>query len=461
MEATIELITRESIPANDTWDLDGLYASGETWQADFKSLESQMQEYTSFQGTLGESAAKLKACLEFDMEFSRTLEKVHTFAHLRNDEDKTNNLHQGNYEKFSRLLTQYQQARSFINSEIMEIPEATMQGFLDHPELELYKLYLERQLRYRKHTLSKKEEALLAASSEIARAPNNAFDMLDNADLKLGTVKDEEGKEVAITHANLQSLLQKQDRRVRKEAFETFYRAYEDHKFTYSTLLSASIKKNIFYAQARNYSSVREMNLFYEDIPVEVQDQDGSRINVGLPAGLARVAIALAPDSILDEVSTELGPWAPAVRAGWDELENIPDCVLVEIVSGDEHVKIEKSLVVDDDEDILAVTELAAREIGKWEVILARSGEEALHAAREEAPDVILLDAMMPGLDGAATLAKLRQDPATAEIPVIFLTARVQKHEIERYREHGALGVIRKPFDALALPDEVRRLVGA
>ncbi len=272
MEATIELTTRDSIPANDTWDLDGLYASGETWQADFKSLESQMQEYASFQGTLGESAAKLKACLEFDMEFSRTLEKVHTFAHLRNDEDKTNNLHQGNYEKVTRLLTQYQQARSFINSEIMEISEATMQGFLDHPELELYKLYLERQLRYRKHTLSKKEEALLAASSEIARAPNNAFDMLDNADLKLGTVKDEEGKEVAITHANLQSLLQKQDRRVRKEAFETFYRAYEDHKFTYSTLLSASIKKNIFYAQARNYPSVREMNLFYEDIPVEVYD---------------------------------------------------------------------------------------------------------------------------------------------------------------------------------------------
>jgi oligoendopeptidase F len=272
MEAIEELITRDAIPANDTWDLDTLYAAGETWQADFQSLESQIQQYASFQGTLGESADKLKACLEFDMAFSRTLEKIHTFAHLRNDEDKTNNLHQGNYEKVTRLLTQYQQARSFINSEIMEIPEATMQGFLDHPDLELYRLYLERQLRYRKHTLSKKEEALLAASLEIARAPQNAFGMLDNADLKLGTVKDEEGREIAITHGNLQSLLQKQDRRVRKESFETFYKAYEDHKFTYSTLLSSSLKKDIFYAQARNYSSVREMNLFYENIPVKVYD---------------------------------------------------------------------------------------------------------------------------------------------------------------------------------------------
>ena len=272
MEAIEELTTRDAIPVNDTWDLDNLYASGETWQADFQSLESQMQQYTSFQGTLRESADKLKACLEFDMEFSRTLEKIHTFAHLRNDEDKTNDLHQGNYENVTRLLTQYQQARSFINSEIMEIPEETMQEFLNHPDLELYKLYLERQLRYRKHTLSNKEEALLAASSEIARTAHNAFGMLDNADLKLGTVKDEEGKEIAITHGNLQSLLQKQDRRVRKEAFETFYKAYEDHKFTYSTLLSSSIKKDIFYAQARNYPSVREMNLFYENIPTKVYD---------------------------------------------------------------------------------------------------------------------------------------------------------------------------------------------
>ncbi len=272
MEAIAELTTREALPVDDTWDLHGLYASGETWQADFQSLESQLDQYASFQGTLGESAAKLKACLEFDMMFSRTLEKVYTFAHLRNDEDKTNNHHQGNYEKVTRLMTRTQQARSFINVEIMAIPEAAMQGFLDDPQLELYKLYLERQLRYRAHTLSDKEEALLAASSEIARAPQNAFGMLDNADLKLGTVKDEKGNTIAITQGNLPSLLQKYDRRVRQETFETFYQAYENHKFTYSTLLSSSIKKDTFYAQARNYPSVREMNLYAENIPVEVYD---------------------------------------------------------------------------------------------------------------------------------------------------------------------------------------------
>ena len=72
---------------------------------------------------------------------------------------------------------------------------------------------------------------------------------------------------------------------------------------------------------------------------------------------------------------------------------------------------------------------------------------------------MILLDAMMPILDGPATMAKLREDPATATIPVIFLTARVQQHEVEHYLKLGAIGVISKPFSVMTLPDEVRRMV--
>ena len=122
-------------------------------------------------------------------------------------------------------------------------------------------------------------------------------------------------------------------------------------------------------------------------------------------------------------------------------------------------MKIEKIMIVDDDDDICAVAELSARRVGNWEVVVATSGQQALAMARDERPDVILLDAMMPLLDGPTTMAKLREDPATATIPVIFLTAKVQKHEIERYLTLGAIGVIRKPFNAMTLPDEIRRMV--
>ncbi len=122
-------------------------------------------------------------------------------------------------------------------------------------------------------------------------------------------------------------------------------------------------------------------------------------------------------------------------------------------------MKITKIMIVDDDEDICTVAALAARRVGGWDVVIAASGQEALAKARSERPDVILLDAMMPVLDGPATLVKLREEPSTATIPVIFLTAKVQRREVEHYKELGAIGVIRKPFDAMTLPDEVRRIV--
>lgn len=118
-----------------------------------------------------------------------------------------------------------------------------------------------------------------------------------------------------------------------------------------------------------------------------------------------------------------------------------------------------KVLIVDDDKNIRLVSEIAVRRIGKWDAVVAATGEEALERARTEQPDVILLDVMMPSLNGPATLALLREEPATASIPVIFLTAKVQKHEVERYMALGATGVIRKPFDVMTLADEIRRIV--
>lgn len=273
MDATTEPWTRSQLQERDTWNLKGLYASANDWQADCIALESQLGTYASFAGTLGTSAARLKACLEFDTQLSRTLESIYTYAHLRNDEDKTHTGHQAEYEKATQLLTRYQQACSFINPELMDIPEATMRDFLNDPELEFFKYHIEKQLRFREHTLSEKEEALLAASSEMARTPQNVFGMLDNTDLNLGQIEDAEKRTVQITHGNFQSLLQNYDRRIRRETFESVYKSYEQHQYTFTALLDGSLKKDMFYARARNYPSVREQALFTENIPVTVYDQ--------------------------------------------------------------------------------------------------------------------------------------------------------------------------------------------
>jgi oligoendopeptidase F len=147
-----------------------------------------------------------------------------------------------------------------------------VQGFLAEKELGFYRFHLEQILRYRDYTLSEKEEALLAASGEMGRSMRDTFDMLDNADLQLGAIEDENGEQVSLTHGNFQSLLQNYDRRVRQEAFHTYYKAYESHQYTYSTLLAGSIKKDLFYSRAKKFSSYRAKTLFSENIPVQVYD---------------------------------------------------------------------------------------------------------------------------------------------------------------------------------------------
>lgn len=120
---------------------------------------------------------------------------------------------------------------------------------------------------------------------------------------------------------------------------------------------------------------------------------------------------------------------------------------------------VQKVLLVDDEPDIRTIGQVSLRSVGRLQVALAGSGEEALAACARDRPDVILLDVMMPELDGPSTLARLQADPLLAGIPVIFMTAKVQKHEIRRYLDLGAVGVIAKPFDPMQLPAQVRAIV--
>ncbi len=272
MDAKAGTLTRDEISEQSQWDLSGLYSSNEEWNTDLEALEGDLPRYVSFQGTLAQSFAKLKECIEFDMNFSRKLEKLYTFAHLKNDEDKTNSFYQGNFEKAMRLLNEAGSASSFIRPEIMAIPQDQMSQFLEEKEMEFYRFHLEQVLRYRDHTLTDKEEKLLASSGEMGRAARDAFDMLDNADLQLGEIEDENGEPLSLTHGNFQSLMQNYDRRIRQDAFQTYYKAYESHRFTYSTLLSSSVKKDLFYSRSRNYSGYREKALFSENIAEGVYD---------------------------------------------------------------------------------------------------------------------------------------------------------------------------------------------
>jgi len=115
-------------------------------------------------------------------------------------------------------------------------------------------------------------------------------------------------------------------------------------------------------------------------------------------------------------------------------------------------------LYAEDDPDIRAIAELALGTVGGFQLVPCNGGQEALEALETTRPDLILLDVMMPGMDGPETFRAIRRLENRADIPVVFMTAKVQPDEVKDYLDMGALGVIAKPFDPMTLADQVRAL---
>ncbi len=116
-------------------------------------------------------------------------------------------------------------------------------------------------------------------------------------------------------------------------------------------------------------------------------------------------------------------------------------------------------LLIEDDPDIQRMVQLSLRFQGGHEVSVASGGQEGIAKAEQEKPDLILLDVMMPEMDGYETCRRLKANPATASIPIVFLSARAQQSEIQKGRELGAIGYLVKPFDPMTLSDQLQEML--
>ena len=282
--SAIKIPHRSEVAVADTWNLASLCASDEAWEQSFQEWEKQIAGFAQFQGKLGESAASLAACLQYDCDFDRFGDRLGVYAHLRATEDQGSSTAQRMVGRYRSVATRAAEAGSYIRPEIMRIDDAKMQKFLASKELAPFQLLVERILRYKPYTLSDGEEKLLAMQGEMAGATGLAATQLRDVDMKFGQVQNHRGEWLDLSNATFGTLLHSPKREVRSAAFHQFYAEYDAHKHTLASLLAGSIHKDIYYSRARGYESARQGSLFGDNMPDAVYDNLIEAVHRYLPA---------------------------------------------------------------------------------------------------------------------------------------------------------------------------------
>ena len=267
------LLKRENIDNKFKWNLIDIFSSDAEWEKAFTELEDKTEKLDSFKGTLSKSAENLLLCLKSDEEIGIVLDRLHLYAMLAKDIDLSNEQYQGMYDRLMILASKLSAATSFIKPEILEISEEKLYGFISETnDMKIYKQLIDDLLRTKAHTLDAEQEKIMANVSPSLQVASSAFGLLTNVDLKFPTIKDENGKDLEITHGRYSSAMYSLDREYRKRFYENYYIPYVEHKNTLGALFSGNIKSDFFNAQTRNYGSSREAALDANNIPLSVYD---------------------------------------------------------------------------------------------------------------------------------------------------------------------------------------------
>jgi len=273
---------RSGIEEEYKWDLTPVFKNDEEWEKEFKKTKEKLEDLEKFKGKIN-NAQNLYNAISKRLELWRTVQKLFMYARMKSDEDQKITKYQSMKNKTQLLETEYGSKNSFINPEILILKDTQINSFYKElPKLKEYKRYIEQITRLREHTLSKKEEKILAMSSILATAPENVFDVLENADLKFGTIKKEK-EEIELTPSNYITFMKSKDRKIREQAYKKLYSKYLEHKQTLGALRNASVNQQVFYKKTRGYKNSIETALYPVEIDTKVYYNLIKSINKALP----------------------------------------------------------------------------------------------------------------------------------------------------------------------------------
>ena len=276
--------TRDEVEEKNKWDLSSIYKSDDEWESALKTLPELTKKVAEFKGKLGTSAETLLEALKTLEKAELQMETVYHYASLQHHANEDDSVATDREGRAMMAYTDMQAELSFIEPEIQSIDETKLRQWISQPDFADYKIFIEKQLHFKKYILSEKEERILSLQMQPAQTPDAAFSVLTNVDINktFGTVN-VNGKEQQLTETTWSVFLHNQDRKVREEAYKKFYAKFEEHQNTIAALYAGSVNQDVFQVRARGYDSSLQAALYGNKVPTSVYHNLIECIHKNLP----------------------------------------------------------------------------------------------------------------------------------------------------------------------------------
>ena len=275
-----EIRKRSEIEDKYKWDLTHIFASDEAWEKEYDAAMAETKTLSAYDGHTAENP---KAAIIAVHKLFERISPIFEYAFLRKETDNADPAAQALKDKAMRLYVTAMTSASFLEPELLEMPEETLQELAKDPEMKDYDAELRRLLLSKPHTLPKEQERLIAMMGEVAEAPENIFSALSDADMRFPPIRMPDGTEQELTEGNYSTFIRSENRDVRMQAFRNIMNTYNDFGNTIAGTYAASVKKDQFMAETHHYSSAREAAMKPLEIPESVYDNLIDTVHEYLP----------------------------------------------------------------------------------------------------------------------------------------------------------------------------------
>lgn len=277
------MLERKDIDAKYKWDLSAIYPDEKAFYEDFSKAEKLIKDFKKHEKTMCRSAKDLYAALNDMAQMDSVIVKLWQYANLNFSLDTSNNNFQALSSKVRNLAVAEGAASWFVSPYMIKLDSETLESwFSELPELETYRRMIEKNMQYKPHTLSDESEQLISKMQDCLGTHDEIRNIFANSDLRFGKIRNADGKLVEITDTNFVTFLMSPDRRIRRAAFRTVYKTYDQFKNTFATIYEGRVKEACTMAKIHNFKDSLTASTFGDEVTPEIYNNLISTVSSNL-----------------------------------------------------------------------------------------------------------------------------------------------------------------------------------